>query len=159
MGRPRDRREYDARRYVEHQKEILERNARWRAENLEQRREYNAVWAVEHREQRREYHAKRYVEHREEYRERHARYRAENLEKGCATEARRRARKLQAMPVWLSPEQHRDIDAWYFLAQATGQTVDHKVPLQGKNVCGLHVPWNLQLLSHNENASKGNQLF
>lgn len=37
-------------------------------------------------------------------------------------------------------------------------TVDHIIPLQGDNVCGLHVPHNMQIVSKSYNSSKNNRL-
>tara|TARA_R110000744_G_scaffold21626_10_gene55836 strand:- start:2265 stop:2867 length:603 start_codon:yes stop_codon:yes gene_type:complete len=74
-----------------------------------------------------------------------------------------RARKLNATPEWLSEEQNNEILLVYELARDCSLTsgldyhVDHIVPLKGKNICGLHVPWNLQVLPAHLNRSKSNK--
>lgn len=75
----------------------------------------------------------------------------------------RQAKLLQRTPTWLNVDQKKEIQEFYWLAKdltaVSGETyhVDHIVPLQGENVCGLHVPWNLQILPADINLSKGNR--
>jgi len=85
-----------------------------------------------------------------------------NPDKINAANAKRRASKLNATPDWLTDHQRRWIQ-WFYsqakrLEELTGTKyhVDHIIPLQGGGVCGLHVPWNLQILTAEENLSKSN---
>jgi hypothetical protein len=77
---------------------------------------------------------------------------------GKAREKVRRyqAAKLNATPGWLSEDQIKEMQRFYETCPETHE-VDHITPLQGHNVCGLHVPWNLQHLSVYENRSKKNK--
>jgi hypothetical protein len=94
-------------------------------------------------------------------RRRKSAWKKRNPHKVAADRARRRATELMATPHWLTDEHWRQIEAIYRLAAARDGgpwQVDHIVPLQGKTVCGLHVPWNLQILSAAENCRKQNKL-
>lgn len=72
--------------------------------------------------------------------------------------ARYRARKNSAMPIWLTSEDKFRIRSIYARGSKLGLEVDHIIPIRNKSVCGLHVPWNLQLLPPTDNKMKSNRL-
>ena len=79
------------------------------------------------------------------------------------TKSRRRKHR-QATPKWLTRTQKGEMRALYQIAitmtKTTGEqyVVDHIVPLRSELVCGLHVPWNLRVITQEENLKKSNQL-
>lgn len=125
------------------------------------------------------WYAENYAKNPERYKAIAAKYRANNPEKvkittlksiqkrkplKAAAERARQAAKLKATPPWLTKEDWLQMDAVYFAANQTSKLagfkchVDHIVPLQGKSVCGLHVPWNLRVVSQSYNSKKRNSL-
>ncbi len=88
-----------------------------------------------------------------------------NKAKRAANRAKRRCSQLQRTPKWVSVEETLQIKALYQqakdLQKDTGKVwhVDHIIPLQGKEVSGLHVLSNLQILLADENLKKGNKLI
>jgi hypothetical protein len=51
-----------------------------------------------------------------------------------------------------------EVEAMYDFCQVfAGHEVDHIVPVQGKRVTGLDVPWNMQILTIAENRRKSNK--
>ena len=68
--------------------------------------------------------------------------------------ARRRARRLSATPAWVDKESLLEI----YRDCPKGHEVDHIIPLINNQVCGLHVPWNLQYLTKTDNRCKGNRI-
>lgn len=91
-------------------------------------------------------------------------WRKKNPDKHCARQNRRRANKLNATPSWLTESHKLHIACKYSLAAMLSKNteeqyhVDHIVPLKGKTVCGLHVPWNLRVIPAQENLRKSNKI-
>jgi hypothetical protein len=87
-------------------------------------------------------------------------WRQQYPERVLADRNRRRAAELQALPSWV-----RTSEIWPFhkecrrISKETGvqHHVDHIVPLAHPHVCGLHVPWNLQIITAAENNAKRNE--
>lgn len=85
-----------------------------------------------------------------------------NSDKNTAKSVKYKVSKLNRTPKWLSLKQLVLIQKLYIkAAKLTKQTgvaheVDHIIPLQGKNVSGLHVPWNLRVITAVKNRKKKN---
>ncbi len=135
---------------------MLNKQPRRRIRNPEERKRAQKRYYEKTKESRK---AIRYEQTRQ-WLARHPDYHKEygKLNKGLVNSKtwRYRASKLNAMPKWLTQEQKDQIKQIY-LNVPPGHEVDHIVPLQGKNIRGLHVPWNLQYLPMRENRMKGNK--
>jgi hypothetical protein len=126
-------------------------------------REYHKRWKAENKEKFDGYVKKHLKSNREDLAKRSKTWREENPDKVLAQVAKRRADKKKRTPCWLTKDQKDQIAQVYALRNKMQATfgldyeVDHIVPLMGENVCGLHVPWNLQILEKSLNKSKYNK--
>lgn len=115
---------------------------KWYKENKSRRKELSDQWRSKNRKRWNELIRKQYHSNIERSRELGLKY-------------ERRRSRIKSSPV--SKPWKEAIDFIYENCPE-GYHVDHIVPLQGKNVCGLHVPWNLRFLSVTENLLKSNRV-
>lgn len=137
--------EKSAKRYQANKKQYAKKQAEYKKANKSKVAEWGAKY---------------YAQNSEKVAAKSKKYRENNKEHLSAYmrmySAKRHATKLKAIPLWFEKEK---VTLIYKKAQEWGFQVDHVIPLQGKNVCGLHCWANLQLLDKSSNASKGNREY
>jgi hypothetical protein len=139
---------YGANRYLENREEITQANREKYKADKEKYRIRNRSWVDRNREKKYAINKKHEAGHPQA---RQARY------------AKHRAQKKGATPTWLTPEQLTEIRNFYSRASNLSKEsgirhhVDHIIPLTHPEVCGLHVPSNLQVLTESENTRKKNK--
>jgi len=138
-----------------HREEVLARVTKYRRAHKE---ECNRRCA-EHRATHRKEYAEYYDLHKKEYRDRSRRYYHIHRPQLCAMVAERQ-RDLKRRMLACDP---KEIEKFYIeserLTQETGirYSVDHIIPIKGKTVWGLHVPWNLRVMPLADNVRKWNK--
>ena len=91
-------------------------------------------------------------------------YKEANPELYKALTSVRKRRHRDATPKWITTGHKLAMRQLYLqameLTKLTGEryVVDHIVPLISDVVCGLHVPWNLRVITQEENLRKSNKL-
>jgi hypothetical protein len=100
-----------------------------------------------------------------EVRQYKTKYKEQNSELYKALVSVRKRRHRNATPAWITKEQKLAMRQLYLQAQQmtqiTGEryVVDHIIPLISDEVCGLHVPWNLRVITQEENLKKSNKIL
>jgi len=138
----------------------------WREKNRAKRAAYDKAWATANKERalatKRRWVEKNPEKSKECVAAGGRKWAKKNVHKINAKTSRRKALRLQATPAWADS---KAIDQYYLIARflteelGTPFQVDHVVPLQSKQVCGLHVQTNLSILPAAWNAKKGNRTW
>lgn len=137
----------------EFRKAASARHHKWREENKDAALKNSAEWYANNRERSLELCAAWQRNNKAAVNATNSKWRKANP-KACCVQAKVRAKRVRsATPPWVNMEAIRAV----YAACPPSMQVDHIVPIKGKNVCGLHVAWNLSYLTISENSSKGNR--
>jgi hypothetical protein len=136
--------EYSRGQYLKTKDRRLPKILEWREANRDRCREISSEWNSRNKERYKSSQVKHYQENKAMYAAKCAKYRAS---------------KLKATPLWADLEQiQRIYTVCAKVSERTGveHHVDHIIPLQGDNVCGLHVERNLAIIPAKMNLEKSN---
>lgn len=139
-------------------------NLAWHYKNREKSIENRKLWGEKNKEKVKSYSIK-YLENNKDYLyKKTSEWNRLNKSKKAKNASKKRYLENASAPKWLTHIHLAQIQEFYDIALAkTTQTgivyhVDHIHPIQGNGFNGLHVPWNLQILTAKENVSKKNNI-
>lgn len=138
--------------YQKNKKKFVENNKIYYKQNKEKCLELSKNYYIKNLEKELEYRKIYQRNHLEDHRKRCKKYRQNNKQMVTFQTRKRQLIKTKATPTWVNQDHIKLI----YLECPKDMNVDHIIPLNGLNVCGLHVPWNLQYLTPLENTLKKN---
>lgn len=153
-------------RQLTKEKRFLYNKQRW------EKQKQDEEFIKKERQRQREYYKnnpdKQTVRHRKYYasntikiNSKNKKYYKEHKAEKLAHVRKRQANILKAVPKWADLEKIAEIyKQREKISRETGIShhVDHIIPLKGKNVCGLHVEYNLQIISAEQNLRKSTKI-
>lgn len=156
---------YDKKRYQENRELIIKRARQYGLRNKDKKVEYDKKYYKENKNRITKKKSSYYLKNKQKVKEYYDNWYKQNQCKVYANNKKYENAKRMAAPKWLTQEQIKQIELLYKDRQliesltGVGYDIDHVVPLRGNTVCGLHVPWNLQILTRAENSAKRNKLI
>jgi hypothetical protein len=139
--------------YQKHKKKLKKRSKQWRKENLDKVKKRVKIHYLINKSSIQNYKKKWRRLNIDDIKAKSKIYRKKNQKRITGVIKKYQLSKLKRIPKW---SDLKAIELFYKNCPK-GYVVDHIIPLQGKNVSGLHVLNNLQYLTHSENCSKGNR--
>jgi hypothetical protein len=157
--------------HIKNRKKILLRVKKYTKENYEEIKAYKKEYRKNNKEKIAADNKKYQQENPEKVNANTRKWAKNNPDKVLASVRKRQLTKTKQTPKWLTEEQLKEIEWFYTTAKELQWLseepleVDHIIPLKAINAktkehiaCGLHVPWNLQIISASKNRSKGNRI-
>ena len=160
-----EKKRYNQQYYLKNKERLNARSKQYHEANKDKIRKYReankdkinartrAFYASEGGKKIKEYNKKYREENREKFRASSSKWQKANPNKKNAATVRRRTALMNRKPEWADDL----VINMIYEDCPKGYEVDHIIPLQGENVSGLHVAWNLQYLTPIQNQLKGNK--
>jgi 5-methylcytosine-specific restriction endonuclease McrA len=143
---------------LEQKRRAVERAAKWRASRDDiraYRNEEARKYRSKHHEAYRATQNQWYHKNHDKARDYANEYRKEHPEINRVSAAKRRASVKERTVPWSELEAIKE----FYKNCPDDMVVDHIIPLKGEGISGLHVLFNLQYLTFEENAKKGRKFY